>query len=675
MLDLFENDKEGKQSTNNDNYEVIGKGIGILILISILLVLLPIFIFSVIFAILLVIVSKFYEIKYTKTIIGIFFTLSCICIVTNYQIITAFSDVIEIPILTDYLKSRLNSAWFEKTLLSYTFLITISVTIGTLIYTLVEFYKNRKIETKEDLKNEKLKKSLDSVNLKKIYKMNLKSQEKYRKDLDNKEILLGLNVYSKEFILNKLELNSHGLVVGTTGSGKTTLLLNIVESFAKSDLPIIFIDGKGDPKTISEIENVANLFNRKVYVFNERRNLTYNPLKNGNRTVVVDRLMNIFDWSEEYYQSQARNILLKIVMFIDDYNLNRDLKTLNDMLNVNNIIKVLRNDYSKVQKTVIKKVSKQNDLVENDEVDLSDMSLSEKKEYLKNKQNSQEEYEEVEEVTEINEYSEKYYKYCEMFFGTDDLSVLDDERITEVIESFEKRFNGLKAQIENLLLTDIGGLVEDKEDGLNIEKVINDKAILIFSFETVQYPEFMKTFSRFVIEDIATVMSGQYSKGTKTLIVADEFGAYGTPRIIDLIARLRSAGAHAVIGTQTINDLKIDGIDLSGKIFGNTNTYMIGKINDDGEADRLSKLFGTYEDIDITSQTEDSIESKFIRRDVRANKGTVRNVNKFHTKPDNFKSLSNYTFYTYRKSNVNLKVSERYSKVFIRDNQQGIERS
>lgn len=675
MLDLFDDDRERKNDNQNDNYEMIGKGIGLLLIVVFILTMLPIFIASIVVALLLITLSKFKNIKYTKLIIGIFFTISCICIVTNYQIITSFSDIINIPILTDFIKSRLGASWFDKSLISYIYFISVSIVIGTVIYKLVDFYKSRKIETKEDLKNERLKDSLDNVKSDKIYKKNLKLQSMYRKNTNQKEILLGIDNFSNAFVLNKKELNAHGLVVGTTGSGKTTLLLNIVESFAKSNLPGIFIDGKGDPKTIREINNVAKLFNRKTYVFNEKNNLTYNPLKNGNRTVVVDRLMNIFDWSEEYYQSQARNILLKIVMFIDDYGLNRDLKTLNKMLSVSNIIDVLENDYITDRKKVINKIPKASDPYEKEE-DLSHMTLSEKKEYLKNKSTNQEqEYEEVEEIQEVKTHSEKYYRYSEIFFDVKDLQHLSDDELKDVKDNFSKRFNGLKAQIENLLLTDIGELVEDKPEGLDIEDVIKEKAILIFSFETVKYPEFMKTFSRFVIEDIATVLSGQFGENTETLIVADEFGAYGTSRIIDLLARLRSAGLHALIGTQTINDLTIDGIDLSGKIFGNTNTYFIGKVNDDEEADRLSKLFGTYEDIDITSQTEDSIESKFIRRDVRANKGTIRNVNKFHTKPDYFKSLSNFTFYTYRKSNTKLNDDERYSKVYVRENQKGIERS
>lgn len=672
MLDLFDDEREKERHYDNEILEVVMRLTLVVALVVILSILLPILISSVAVALILLLISFFKKV-HTKILIGTFFAISCICIVTNYQIIMSFSDVINIPILTDFLKSNLDHSWFQKSWLSYLFLVSMSIAVGTILFKFIEFQKSRKIQTKEDLNNQKLNKSLDNVNSTKIYNKNLKLQEWYRRNQNQKDILLGIDNFSNAFQLVKKELNAHGLVVGTTGSGKTTLLLNITESFSKSDLPVIFIDGKGDPKTIEEVENIANLFNQKTYVFNENNNLTYNPLKNGNRTVVVDRLMNIFDWSEEYYQSQARNILLKIVMFIDDYNLNRDLKTLNDMLNVENIKQVLENDYTVHDEEVKKQVPKRMDPVQKSDEDISNLTLQEKKDYLKKqKEQQQDEYEEVTTTQQVTKYSDLYYKYSQMFFEVESLKFLEDDELKEIKEQFSKRFNGLKAQIENLLLTDVGELVEDKADGLDILKVIEEKAVLIFSFETVKYPEFMKTFSRFVIEDIATVLSSQFGGDTETLLISDEFGAYGTSRIVDLLARLRSAGLHALIGTQTINDLTIDNVDLSGKIFGNTNTYFIGKVNDDAEADRLSKLFGTYEDIDVTSQTEDTIGSKFIRRDVRANKGTIRNVNKFHTKPDNFKSLSNYTFYCYRKSNAELSEDKKYSKVYIRPNQKGL---
>lgn len=674
MLDLFE-EKEKTENSNQDTYGMVGKGIGVLILVIAILLLLPILITSVVVSLLILTISRYRTIKYTKTIIGIFFAISCICIVTNYQTITSFTDVIELPILTDLVKSRLTSEWFEKDLLSYIFFISTSIFVGTLLYKFIAFIQSRKIETKEDLKNEKLKNSVDSKSPQKINQLNLKHQAAYRKNPNDLDILLGIDNFAKRFVLMIKELNAHALVTGTTGAGKTTLILNVIESFAKCNLPVIMIDGKGDPRTINEVENVAKLFNRKTYVFNENNDLTYNPLKNGNRTVVVDRLMNIFDWSEEYYEAQARNILLKVVMFIDDYELNRDLKTLNNMLEVRNILEVLKNDVVTEETTVIKKVPDENKMSNTvTDEEYQQMTLAEKKAYKKSEQ-AETNYKEVEEVQKIHKHSDLYYKYSDMFFEVNDFEMLSDDDMEDVKDKFSKRFNGLKAQIENLLFTDIGDLVEDRKDGLDIEKVIEEKAILIFSFETVKYPQFMKTFSRFVIEDIATVMSGHFNSKTKTLLVADEFGSYGTSRIVDLLARLRSAGLHALIGTQTINDLIVDGVDLSGKIFGSTNTYMIGKVNDDEEADRLSKLFGTYEDIDITTQTEDSIKSKLIRREVKAEKGTMRNVNKFHTKPDNFKSLSNFTFYTYRKANADLKDNERYSKVYIRNNQKGIEGS
>ncbi|MCQ6827888.1 type IV secretory system conjugative DNA transfer family protein [Staphylococcus aureus] len=666
MLDIFEKNAENKNKTV-DSYELIARGTLIVLLVALIAVLLPVIILSIVVTLFLLLINKFKSIKYIKLIMGFLFTIFCICIGTKFKSITAFSNIIEIPIITQFLESKLNHSWFERDFISYITLFSLSSFLGLVLFLLLEFYKNRKVVSKEEKNNKK--KSLKDVNDKKIYSKNLKIQRDYRLS-DNTECLVGLENSDKPLYISKTELNTHALVVGTTGSGKTILLLNAIESFIKSNEPTIVIDGKGDPLTIKQIKNLADEYNRSVYVFNEKYDLTYNPLKNGNRTVVVDRLMNIFDWSEQYYEAQARNILLKILMLIDEYNLSRDLETLSKMLNIDNIKELLANDYLYKKKVYKKKIEVAEDEKDED-LDIDNMSLSEKKEYYKNR-SKEKEYKEVEVEEKVKVFSDKYHRFVEMFFGVDSLSDLEKSDLNKIKESYSKRFNGLQSQIENLLLTDIGNLVMDKPNGLDLNKVIEENAVLIFSFETVKYPQFMKTFSRFVIEDIASVMSEQFDNNKKVLLIADEFGAYGTNRIVDLLARLRSAGLHAIVGTQTINDLIVDGIDLSGKIFGNTNTYMIGKINSDDDADRLSKVFGTYEDIEKTIQTEDSVESKFIRRDVRAEKGTIRNVNKFYIKPDEFKELPNYTFIIYRKSKKSLKHEEKYSKVYVRNNQDGL---
>ncbi len=666
MLDIFDKNVDNKNKTV-DSYELIARGTLVVLIVALIAILLPVIILSIIFTFVLLLISKFKSIKYRKLIMGLLFTLFCICIGTKYKSITAFSNIIEIPIITQFLESKLNHTWFERDFISYILLFSLSSFLGFVFFSLIEFFKNRKVISKEEENNKK--KSLKNVNNKAIYSKNLKMQRDYRLS-DNEECLVGLADSDKPLYISKSELNTHGLVVGTTGSGKTILLLNAIESFIKSNEPTIVIDGKGDPLTIKQIQNLADEYNRNVYVFNEKYDLTYNPLKNGNRTVVVDRLMNIFDWSEQYYEAQARNILLKIIMLIDEYDLNRDLETLSKMLNVDNIRSLLANDYIYKKKVYKKKIEVVRDEKDEDR-EIANMSLSEKKEYYKNR-SKEKEYKEQEVEEKVKVFSDKYHKFVEMFFGVETLNDLEKNDLNKIKEDYSNRFNGLQSQIENLLLTDIGKLVMDKPDGLDINNVIKENAILIFSFETVKYPQFMKTFSRFVIEDIASVMSEQFDKNKKVLLVADEFGAYGTSRIVDLLARLRSAGLHAIIGTQTINDLVVDGIDLSGKIFGNTNTYMIGKINSDDDADRLSKVFGTYEDIEKTIQTEDSVESIFIRRDVRAEKGTIRNVNKFYIKPDEFKELPNFTFIIYRKSKKALKHEEKYSKVYVRNNQDGL---
>src|SRR5699024_1536545 len=125
--------------------------------------------------------------------------------------------------------------------------------------------------------------------------------------------LIGVDEYGKPSHMSLKEANQHILLQGTTGSGKTIASLSLVESTLMNKESVLFIDGKGDPKTINELQSLCDYYGRKLHVFSERTKLKYNPLRNGNRTSVTDRIMAVFDWSNEFYKNEAENQLQKVI--------------------------------------------------------------------------------------------------------------------------------------------------------------------------------------------------------------------------------------------------------------------------------------------------------------------------------------------------------------------------
>jgi len=91
-------------------------------------------------------------------------------------------------------------------------------------------------------------------------------------------------------------------VCGTVGSGKTVLLSN----FIKRGYSTLIIDGKGDTGAGSLLDIAQKLKGkRKLYVINmtdPQKSDKYNPFRNASPTIAKDMLINLTDWSEEYYK-------------------------------------------------------------------------------------------------------------------------------------------------------------------------------------------------------------------------------------------------------------------------------------------------------------------------------------------------------------------------------------
>ncbi|WP_215825410.1 type IV secretion system DNA-binding domain-containing protein [Spiroplasma endosymbiont of 'Nebria riversi'] len=110
--------------------------------------------------------------------------------------------------------------------------------------------------------------------------------------------------------LIKFNLNQHTLLIGTTGSGKTTTLLQIVKELrVKFRETTIIIDGKGDIDLINKVKKLdPNAFIWEINGITE-----YNPFANKDKVILADKMMSLFEFSEQYYQNLAHNYLLLLL--------------------------------------------------------------------------------------------------------------------------------------------------------------------------------------------------------------------------------------------------------------------------------------------------------------------------------------------------------------------------
>ncbi|MCM3597913.1 type IV secretion system DNA-binding domain-containing protein [Metabacillus idriensis] len=204
-------------------------------------------------------------------------------------------------------------------------------------YIFAKFFWKKRVTTKSDkVQKEKAEQKYKSFRKNRV-KFLSKKQQKYR-EKPSKEIFVGYTDFKDRVSLESRELNYHMLATGGTGTGKTTLIASLMESALQQDKPIIFVDGKGERKSMLEFKALCEAYGKHVYLFSEMDHLTYNPIKNGTPTETRDKLMSLFSFSTEgdgaYYTDIASRYLQLAVKLIDEARVPRDIKTISKLTNV-----------------------------------------------------------------------------------------------------------------------------------------------------------------------------------------------------------------------------------------------------------------------------------------------------------------------------------------------------
>jgi len=547
---------------------------------------------------------------------------------------------------------------FNPTMESYIMLILMSLILVS-VWLIIASKLKKNWFTKE--KEQEKDNYMASDSYKKIYKNKEKYvrriQKKYRKKNQN-QVCIGMDIKGKSVLFDTSNLFKHCLIQGTTGTGKTNMMYNIMEAALRKAMGLIFINGKGDPKGIKEIEKIANFYDKRVYVFSDESKWHYNPVKYGKPTSVTDRLMAVMDWSEQFYEKESKNILQQIISFLQDYNevekhrehikeqgepLKMDLETIHRFLDLTEIANYLFIEQEE------HKIQRKHQPRDNEELD-----GFLKKGQVKTKQE--------------NEEPQLYQKYIKIFFKKKTLTLANLDEIKEAKDEQIKLIRGLRTQLELLIYSDLGEKFKEVEGKtLDVKEIIQNGDIVTFSLDSNNYSSFIDIIGRFIIADCAYITTELYGKteGFKgALGIFDEFGSYGNDNIIDILSKARSAKFGAVLGIQSISDLenKRKNIDIKKQTIDNCNTFILGRTNSPKNAEEISMLIGTYQDVDRTIMTENQ-GGKLARIETKSEKGTVRKVNKFEFSPDNVKNLPDYQFFYVNK---NLEKDNK-KKVFARN--------
>lgn len=138
-------------------------------------------------------------------------------------------------------------------------------------------------------------------------------------------------------VLPDRETVCHTFLIGSTGSGKTTCALNFIESCVMRNIGCIVIDGKAQGDVKEFCLEMASQYNKPFFCFdiNDPISSGYNPLRNcapNNYTSYKDMLINLSDWSDDYYKRCSGDYLQTVLVVLLNAKKQLDFKTLSSYL-------------------------------------------------------------------------------------------------------------------------------------------------------------------------------------------------------------------------------------------------------------------------------------------------------------------------------------------------------
>lgn len=267
----------GQSDFDREIERVLPSVLGAIVVALIVFLFFPAMIFSVVITVLVLLLHKKKHLKYAG-IFGVLALAASFCFLD-------FRPLFQFPI---FFQSKIPLYWYSNLVnageplivspLSYVQAFLLALPLSW-VWSLIarKFFENR-LTVEKERKKKKLIANSKMVNNIKARQKRLKTvQSAFRKNKKNTDILMGINISGKPVFMPYDAIFKHCLIQGTTGSGKTYAMYNILETALRDSIASIFIDGKGDPKTQSQIEMLANLYGKNVTVFSDRTQTRSNP--------------------------------------------------------------------------------------------------------------------------------------------------------------------------------------------------------------------------------------------------------------------------------------------------------------------------------------------------------------------------------------------------------------
>lgn len=387
------------------------------------------------------------------------------------------------------------------------------------------------------------------------------------------------SLFGKDGLTEK-QIGHHIHILGASGFGKSVLLNHFIKDRIFSGKGMLYIDLKGDIETINKIKAQVKAAGReadfKMFSLSDvKGSSSYNLVASGTATQLRDRIMLSLNWSEEYYKTVSGSFLLKLLIGMVYLRDHQSHK-----LDLPNILKAI----------------------------------------------SEPEYLEVlsSQIPEEALHEKMMMEWCYHALSSHDTY---------------KALNGLRAQLESLILSDFGSLLSEKENGISIfEAARNGKLIFIF-LDSRRYGESAKTVGKLILQDLKATSSRidaeiPISDRKQFTVIIDEFADIAQEDYIAFLDRARSSMMPSITAHQEVSDLKKISEHFANRLLGNVSTIYCFLQPNQESAELISSRAGTR-----TAWKETERTQRLWLFDVRTGDKSLRQVEEFNIHPNTIKSL------------------------------------
>lgn len=370
---------------------------------------------------------------------------------------------------------------------------------------------------------------------------------------DPSQALIGKDYKTDNYVhLENYKRTAHVLVIGATGTGKTTLMKNLICHAIRHNQPCVVIDPKGDDSALEQIRTYWKKSGSqspfKVFSMSHpKRSASYNPLKYGNANQLKDRMMEAFNWSEQYYQSVAGSFLTALTSATSHLRIELSLDRVSRLMS-------FKDEQAKLLRALKDR---------HDQGDFHALHLYER----------------------VATFFSKS-KDSELMGLAAQIAILNNPTFGPLL-SFEKA-----------------------EDELDLRELRRSRGIAYFQLDTLGNADSARRLGRMIIEDLKALSSEVYKTEPEERyrpfypIFVDEFGSFAAAEFVEMLKQSRGAKFALHLFCQGLEDLDVVSKEFRRQIMSNALTKIALRVDDKDTVNEFVSAVGTIDALEQSYQVE-----------------------------------------------------------------------